>query len=489
MPILADRIARPKPADPRKEYVSGGTLPWSERFYQSLPPYIDDITQDLGDDLYERMMLDPQVSSCVMVLKVGILAQGVQLMPALKEGDEGFEQAVKIRDFCDRALFRLRNLVTHTLGQMLDALMYGHQVAELVYHVAREGEDAGKLVLARMKVKPRRAYAFVVDPYANLVGLLAVIPGVAPTMLGGTIVGTPASAPNLLPPEKFAILTHRPKDDDPRGTSIGRPAYNAWWVKLQTWPELLKYLAQFAGPSLVGYTTENASPTAALNADGDLIRDEEGNPTQVDPQAAMLAALLEFRNGTAAVFPFGAKVDTIEPLHTGTIFGDTINLCDQQIAKAILGQTLATEQAEHQARAAAETHQDILGLFIRGGRLLVEEMLWSVLSRLVGYNWGPEAAALMTPLVSLGDVEQQDLAAMAKAVAALELAGFIAPSQRRAIDAMLGLPIRTAEEAESHAPPPAGIDREGRVRRRQAAGEEDGEEEGGEQLEADRGGD
>jgi hypothetical protein len=100
------------------------------------------------------------------------------------------------------------------------------------------------LQLRALKVKPIRSVAFVTDAYLNVLGLVGAKPG-------QTVPAVSDLAPaEIIPREKFCILSWRPKDGDPRGTSVLRPAYDPWWRKRQTIPEYLKYLAQFAGPSL-----------------------------------------------------------------------------------------------------------------------------------------------------------------------------------------------------------------------------------------------
>jgi len=58
------------------EYVAGGTGLWSRTALRTLPAAIDDVTQDFGDDLYDRMDLDPVVHANKNVLKVAIIEEG-----------------------------------------------------------------------------------------------------------------------------------------------------------------------------------------------------------------------------------------------------------------------------------------------------------------------------------------------------------------------------------------------------------------------------
>ena len=112
------------------EYVAGGSL-W--RGVQTLPRQIDDLTRDLGDDLYERMLIDPQVQACVNVLRASVLADGVTLSPAVTdEQADGYTKAVEIADFCTSVLADLSTPLADALWDLLSALPLGVRIAEQV---------------------------------------------------------------------------------------------------------------------------------------------------------------------------------------------------------------------------------------------------------------------------------------------------------------------------------------------------------------------
>lgn len=453
----------PKPprlgqGDPRREYVAGGSLYWTQDFYRSLPFYIDDLTQDFGDDIYERMLLDPQVAKCINHLKLAALAQGIHLAPAVDEEDPRYELAQEITDFCRRNLAGLEIPFDPAktpvplywqLWDLMDAIALGNKIAEQVYHVPQRGPDAGKLCLKALKVKPRRAVALVVDSFLNVIGILGLIPGQGATTLCLTSIADPEQVPNLLPRTKFAIFSFRPKDGDPRGTTLLRPAYNPWWLKQQTYPEFLKYLAQFGTPSVWGETASDAQESVATNPEtGEVLYDELGNPVYQRPEEAMLAGLIGFRNGSAMAVRKGAAIHVVEAQGNGEAFHKAFSFFNREIATAVLGQTLATEEAEHQARASSDTHQDTLDMHVghvKGATATVIRA--DVLVPLVEYNYGPEALDLV-PKVLLERTEPQDFAPNATAVAGLEKSGYLHPSQYRELDAKLGLPPRSDEAIE-----------------------------------------
>lgn len=449
MPVTGDITTTQVPLNEQTAQVEYVSASWLWRGVRTLPPQLDDITNELGIEIYERMMLDPQVAAIVNVLRASVLADGLTLAPAVDEDDPGHARAVEISDFCTSVLADMETPIMDALWDLLLAIPMGVRIAEQVYRV-----DAGKLVLHRLKVKRRGAIAMVVDPYLNVVGVVGARPGQAlPISFAASDV---QHAPGLIDRRKFAILSFRPRDGDPRGTSALRTAYNAWWVKQQTWPEMLKYLAQFASPSLVGTTAEKATEVL-----------DPVTGKKISATAALLAALQDFRNGSALAVPYGTAIDTLQVSGGGEPFYRTIDLCDRQMVMGVLHQTLAILEGQHQARAASETHQDVLDTIVRQMRGWVARMVRTdILRPLVAYNYGDEAAKALTPLPSLGYTAQQDMAGMMTAVAQLARAGYIHPSQYAALDAQLGLPVRDMSPEEydaltqpkQAAPPPPGAE-------------------------------
>lgn len=449
----------PTPIRPQRdltaEYVAGGagdSTSWFKATARSWPHWIDDLTRDYGDDLYERLLNDAVIAMAVDTLKSAILEEGVTLAPAVAlPGEPGFALAQAIHASACRMCEELDPALPDALDDLLDALAFGNRVAEKVYALRRDGGET-RLMLAALKPKPRANLAFVVDPFTNLLGFLAVEPGKPAPWLTGQPIDPANPPPNFLPRSKFAVLTHRPKDGDPRGTSVLRPAYTMWNMKRQALQEYLKYLVQFAVPSLIGTTAPGAGYEPVLDAAG-----QPTGQTQT-AQQALLTQLQAFRNATALAVPHGTEVKELWSQGDGAAFLNAFSMFKTEMMLAILGQTLATSEGEHNARAAAQVHQDALDTKIRQrkgwvARLLVRDVLrpWVLL------NWG-EAALPLTPIPTLGATEEEDVTPRMGAVAQLERAGWFTPSQRPAVDLMLHLPQRTPEEtaieAERHQAPP-----------------------------------
>lgn len=439
----ASKVKQPPagPADLSKEYVSAGYVAdWPGAVLRTLPHPIDQLSRDLGADIYARMMKDPQVDACVTLLKAAILEDGIQFSSPIEDQEEdGYELAQEIRTEAEQMFKDLTTPFPDVMWDMASAIAYGNRVAEQIFEL-RTAYTADKkfLQLAALKVKPVRQTAYVVDRFLNVVGLTAAGgPGMTARNLN-------PERDEILPRAKFLYWTNHPEDSDPRGTSVLMSAYTAWWRKYQIIPEYMRFLAQFAGPALIGYAPEGAVATPQIDSLGNPILDPTtGNPVPaVTPEQAVLQALLLFRASAALALPYSSKVDLIQSKGNGEAFMAAMAGANQEITKSILTQELATEQSQNMARAASQVHQDVLGTIIRQGKASVGRMLAEqILKQWIAFNWGQDKVKFC-PDITLGSVEKQDKPDTIRAIATLFSSGYLHPTQLPATDRMLGLPVR-----------------------------------------------
>ena len=101
------------------------------------------------------------------------------------------------------------------------------------------------------------------------------------------------------------------------------------------------------------------------------------------------------------------------------------------------------------ARAASAVHQDVFGLLVAYLRNLFEWTIrFEILHRLVRYNFGEEDANRLTPLVSLGDTDVQDIPKLMGVISQLALAGVLHESQYPGVSAKLRIPPANEEERQ-----------------------------------------
>lgn len=457
-PITGEgNISKPIKADPRIEYVAALGALWWGPYVRALPRWIDSLEEDLGNAIYEQMMHDPQVSKCINDLRAAILENGYELhaatdipqtkAPRLRIGKpkqelQSSQVAIDIHAFCVSVLDNLDRPFEDILFEMLLAIVYGNKIAELVYDIPSAGAKAGKLVLRDIRPKSRENVCFVVDNFNNVLGIMGFVPGVAWPVMPMSILANPGEMPNILPRDKFAVLSHRQENGDPRGTSLARPSYNPWYLKQQTWGQYFKWLVQSAGSSLFATTPEDAQPVQVYDDNGNLV-------STMAPEDALKMALELIQNGSVAVAPAGTEVKDFPVNHeSGKAFKEAIELFDRQIANAILGQTLATEEgagAGIGSGVSAQTHADIMSqIKLYERNLLCRMIRRDILRPLVRANWGDDFVDL-TPTVTMGATDADDFAADASAIASLVTAGFLDPSQYIDCDDLLGLPKRAED--------------------------------------------
>jgi hypothetical protein len=437
-------------ADPSKEYVASSGYGAGLRDYlRALPVYVDDLTREVDLHVYERMRWDECVAGSLDALVYQALADDIDFRPAVDDEDSQYYDDSKAQaDTLNRVMADMdRPLIEWAYEMVSDAIGGGNRVSEKVVRQEEGGPYSGLWVWDRLKVKPRRHLSFAMDTFNNLRGILTAIPG---TYMGldGSIPVDPKETPNLLPREKFAVLSWNSHNDDPRGRPLLRRVYVPWWEKIQVAGEWLKHLARFGSPSVVG--------TTAPNSDFVPPQDEFGNPlsgTSPGPEQALLNGLERLQNGGCLVLPYGATVTALQVAQSGSAFLTKVDQCDRAISRGILLAIRAVMEAQHGSKADSQTAQDVTGLVVRYVKNWTARMITRDLVRpLVVWNKGADAARAICPYASLTPVEHQDWSQKATAVAALKTSGFLKPSQEPALAEEMGLPPAT-EPVEQPQPP------------------------------------
>jgi hypothetical protein len=480
-------IARPSDVkiirDLTKEAVSVNGYSMSQR--KILGTTKDDVEIGISLRTYELMENDPAIAKCKQILLTGALSDELQLAPGAKESEVGpkeYETYVKIMEFCQRVIGGLQTPFRDTMSQLLgNAIRYGHGVAEIEWDYridgfssrpkapkattnrfqatmewlgitsrsnAEEGTDKGitrpslvaektRLMPKGIKVKPRGTTRFVVDAYMNVLGLVPKYRDYKK--------GLPFDA--IIDRDKFMVLTLNKRDEDPRGRSFYRPAFNWWQVKKEVPTELLRFVLEETVPKSVATLSKDAPPY-------EFDRDEDGNVQYNDPETrkdpkmltqaeSMGRASQHFRSGSGIVIPEGATFEPYKKSGGATdadIFGKVLKVIDNQIEYAILLQVLAQSEGEHQARSASQQVAELLynlTFWIRW--VLSMLVLTDLFETAVKFNFGEWAISYL-PMVSLGDFVRRDWVQELEAISDSYFKGFIDDTQRRELAAWLNLP-------------------------------------------------
>lgn len=451
-------------ADLRREYIASGGWPWLSLLRaRALATWVDEPSRD-NPAVYDDMMTDPQVSSTVNLRRLAVLAQGWTL--TVPKGLENDPLAEEIRAFCETCFTHLNTPLSRVLFELMGALVHGYAPAEQLYAYDADG----RLALTDIKPKAVGDVVLYVDAFGNELGYRPVAPG--QSIVWGAPWNPDLKDANdqpvtLYDRRKLVVHKHQPTARRLLGQSALRPAWEDWWFKRQLDPEHLKFVVQFASPTLHGKVDPAAKPYKERDP---LTGLPLPNGRMVYPEQVLADALAGVHNSSYIVTTGNDAVDPIAVTSDGNVFLLAYNHKDRAITKAVLYQTLATEEAEHMARAASDTHQDVLDLVFSWDKEGLETTVRDeCLYHLVAYNWGIEAAETYTPTFTLPRVAHQDTSELWRAAASL---GFrVHRSQLPGLDSELGLPARdmAAQEADDAAaqdaaariaaqPPPAQAD-------------------------------
>ena len=429
-----------KGVDPKREFVSGGsaTSGITSLRKEALGLAIDDIERDFGTTTYEKMMRDPAVYGSVETLKTLALAEDMRIEGAITDDKhKDFAESERLREFVVSNLDGIATPLQQVLHEMLDALWRGSYVCEKVLRdEVWEGE--ARLMLDKLKPKHPAKTAYVCDRFMNVLGI-----GIRDVAVDDSMKDLPTvDGVVTVPRDRFFVLRFWSVGGDPRGVSILRPAYNAWYLRQQTWPAFLRYLVQFATPSIIGTTPEGDTAKPDLDGDGELQYDGDGNLVETTPEEAMMQALLAFQGGTACALKGGSKVELIESEGEGQAFREAMELFKREIVLAILRVTRATMESQHGSKADAEVAQDVLAVFVRWIRRILEDAFdRDVIRWLIEVNFGKDALRL-APKATLSGVEQEDITALGDLVSKLWAADFFDDSQVPGLDARMKMPER-----------------------------------------------
>jgi phage gp29-like protein len=380
---------------PMEEVASVGA---AASLIRSIAPYNpDDLVGKKGYAIYDRMQQDAQIQACLTIKKLAVLSRGWEVHPYSDAPAD-----IRVAEFIRFVLEDMRGSITDVLMNALDAIAKGFSVMEINYRVIDREPWRGMIGLSSIKSKDPSAFAFDTDEFLNVRGLKI----------------RTRNSDDILPPEKFVIYSYNPRYESPYGTSDLRAAYKYYWSK--------DVLTKFMNVYLEKY----GSPTARGTY-------KRGTPKQA--QEELLKALAGIQKESAIVVPDDVQVELLEAQRGGEAgFLQALEWHDKQIAKAILCQTLVTDEGVRVGSfALAKIHLDVLKMCLAKLKRDLEEtvMREQVIRRLVDYNFTDARC----PNFSLGPLEDRDVEKLAAVIAKLVSGEIIRPDEGW-IREYLGLP-------------------------------------------------
>lgn len=349
----------------------------------------------LAYSVYDQMEQDSMIQTALTLKKLGVLAAPSRIVPV-----SGSDTAKAKAEFAESVLSNMEGSPQSILFQAMDAFAKGWSTQELVWgiegsgvprnsHLAMpEGPNLAETPLRRSRgqrvviraVKPKDPsnFGLELDAFGNIQQLNLQLPGEAPV---------------ALPRSKFIVYRNRSTYGKVRGKSDLDAAYNHWSAKSALLDAWKLHLDKFAMPTLFGRYVPGFS---------------------VEDQAALLAALQDIQTRTAILHPDNVSVSTLGgDREASTGYMEAIEFHNREMARAILGQTLTTDEGRRVGSLAlGKVHLQVLMLHLESIRKELADLVMTeqVLRPLTELNFGPgevprfEFAPISTSAFATGDV-------------------------------------------------------------------------------------
>lgn len=207
----------------------------------------------------------------------------------------------------------------------------------------------------------------------------------------------------IIPP--YRAICHTPGAHLPAHAGVARSALWAWVFKSYALRDWARFIELFGQPIRVGKYHQGASK---------------------DDVAVLKQAAFSLGSDAAAVIPEGMMLELVEAggkSASGELYARLIEYLDAQVSKAVLGQTMTTDDGASlsQAKVHNEVRMDILRA---DARAIAATLQRDLIAPLVALNLGTDAPL---PVVELIVEEAEDRNALAAQVAQLAGAGLEIP--------------------------------------------------------------
>ena len=219
-----------------------------------------------------------------------------------------------------------------------------------------------------------------------------------------------------MPPARFVVHVPRLKSGNPVRGALARVCAWAALYKNYTLKDWMRFLDVYGMPVRLGKYSATATE---------------------EDKRKLLRALYALGSDAAAVVPASASIEFVQAgsgmRSGGPVFGEMAEYIDRQLSKAVLGQTMTTDDGS--SLAQARVHEEVRGDILRAdARQLAASISRDLIRPLVALNFGADAAA---PRLSLPVVEAEDIKTWAETVAVFVDRGL--PVSRRQVRDKLGL--------------------------------------------------
>lgn len=413
MSILGKIVQRIKPIEPTKPYIDAEFAIDESAIYKrlKLTPYNpDQLVSRKGIKIFEEMMKDEEIASCIEALKIMRLSSGWEIVAASDE-----EKDREIAEFVEWNLKNIEGSFEADLFEIMGALEYGISISEKVFGIVKKGKWKDKIYLKALKSKNPKYFNIWTDDFDNI-------------LENGVVNISSVDYGKQYPVEKFVIYTFRKQFENVFGVSRIRVLYDLWYLK-QLWTRAWGiYLEKFGHPVPVG-------------------KYPRGYDKEL--REKIFEAIKSIKLETAIMIPNDVEIDFITTQDKSAPFKEAIEYVNSQIRKVILGQTLTTDTRGVGSYSLGRVHFDILMMYLEqlGKDVASKAINQQVVRYIVDYNFNdvedyPEFR--FKPLV------QQDIEKMIDKYYEGVKNGVIKPisEDEERLREWLGLPKRKVKENE-----------------------------------------
>jgi phage gp29-like protein len=335
-----------------------------------------------GLALYDDLERDPQVGCELGKRRMALLGREW----SVQVGAEDDAQAEAARALVELALKGAR--FNQAVEKLLDALLKGIAVVEVMW--ARRD---GNILPVEMRGRDPRRFAFVLEADGP--------PALRLLTKSSGANGQP------VPARKFVLHRFGARYEDPWGLGLGSRLFWPVFFKRQGIGFWLSGLEKFGQPTALGKYPAGTSET--------------------DLQT-LLAALTAIASEAGVAVPDGMAVELLEAKRNGSFDGyeALARYMDEDISKAVLGQTLTTSAGASGSRALGQVHNEVRLELTKGDADLLSDTLNASLVRwIVDLNMpGYAASGLPYPMVWWDVAEPEDLVQRAERDTKVRALGF-----------------------------------------------------------------
>lgn len=305
-------------------------------------------------ELFEEMEEhDPHLYSQLQTRKNAVTGLDWEIIPF---SDNKKDKAVA--EFIREQIRGIRNIEDIFLD-LLDAIGKGISVSEISWKY-----DNGHTAVDKIEHVPPKLLRWDLEDNMRLV-----------------VEGEPLGI--TLPANKFIVHKYKAKSGHPSRAGILRVCAWMYLFKNYTIKDWSAFIEVFGLPLRLGKYATGASD---------------------DDKEALWQALVKMGTDAAGMVPEGTSIEFISTDAgkgaSNGIYETMARYCDEQVSKAVLGQTLTADTGRYGSLAQSKTHNDVRhDLTLADCKALSATLRGDLIYPLVLFNFGPQAAARLPQIV------------------------------------------------------------------------------------------